>query len=73
MLTEVAENEVQQYVEDFRRRIRSELSGKGKKRFSFSGGESGEGENYEVQTSYGLLSILIDEKKARIDIGITSI
>ena len=67
MLSEISGNELHRAVEYFRQRIRSELSGKGKRRFSFPGGGSGEGDNYELNTPYGLLSIIVyDETRGYI-------
>ena len=65
MLSEVSGNELHRAVEYFRERIRSELSQKGKRRFSFSGGGSGEGDNYELITPYGLLSIIYFDATSR--------
>jgi hypothetical protein len=59
MFTEITGNELRHSVEEFRKRISSEMSPKGKKTFLFPGGESGEGDNYEQSTSHGLLSIII--------------
>jgi hypothetical protein len=66
MLLEISGSDLQRAAEQFRERIRSELEHKGKKRFSFPGG-SGTGENYEINTLYGLLSIIIyDETRGYI-------
>ena len=59
MLTEIAGNELRQAVEEFRKRIRSELSSKGKRPFLFPGGGSDDSDYYELPTPYGLLSICI--------------
>jgi hypothetical protein len=64
MFTEISGNELRQSVDDFRRRIRAEMSLKGKRPFSFPGGTSGEGDNYELHTTQGLLSIiLVDDER----------
>lgn len=59
MPTEITGSELRQAVEEFRKRIHSELSSKGKRTFLFPGGGSGEGDNYELSTPHGLLSIII--------------
>lgn len=65
MLSEISGNELHRAVEYFRQRIRSELSRRGKRRFSFPGGGSGEGDNYELDTPYGLLSIIVYDETSR--------
>ena len=59
MLTEITGSGLRQALTDFRKRISSELSRKGRRRFSFPGGGNGESDNYETPTPYGLLSIMI--------------
>lgn len=59
MLTEITGNELRDAVDAFRQRIRTELFQRGKRSFSFPGGGSGEGDNYELDTPHGLLSIII--------------
>ncbi|MEQ1739274.1 MAG: hypothetical protein ABL884_05155 [Methyloglobulus sp.] len=63
MLTEIAGSELRQTVEEFRKRIRSELSSKGKRAFLFPGGGSDDSDKYELLTPYGLMSISIAADK----------
>jgi hypothetical protein len=50
---------LEQTVTLFRNRIKNELSSTGRRSLSFPGGEKSEGDNYEIQTKYGLLSITV--------------
>lgn len=59
MLTEISGDELHQSVINFRNRIKAELFFTGKRTLSFPGGEKGNGDNYELQTKYGLLSIIV--------------
>jgi hypothetical protein len=59
MLTSMVGIELTKAVEDLRLSIRSEMSPRGKRRFQFPGGATGEGENFEKHTSSGLLSIIV--------------
>lgn len=59
MLTEITGSELRQTVEEFRKRIRSELSSVGKRHYKFPGGGSDNSDHYEIRTTHGLLSICI--------------
>lgn len=63
MLTEIAGSELRQTVEEFRKRIRSELSSKGMRPFLFPGGGSDDSNKYELLTPFGLMSISIAADK----------
>lgn len=66
MFTEISGDELRDAVNDFRHRICTEMKAAGKRQYSFPGGEfSGEGDNYEVPTSQGLLSIIIISDEER--------
>jgi len=59
MLKEITGNDLYQAVLHFRQRIKNELNFTGKRALAFPGGGKGEGDNYEIQTQYGLLSITV--------------
>jgi hypothetical protein len=58
-LTELSGDDLHQSIIYFRNRIKAELSFTGKRILSFPGGEKGKGDNYELKTKYGLLSIVV--------------
>ena len=58
-LTEMSGRELEESVTLFRKRIKTELALTGKRMLAFPGGEKSEGDNYEIQTKYGLLSITV--------------
>jgi hypothetical protein len=59
LLNPLTSNSLQQSVIFFRQRIKSELHYTGKRALAFPGGERGEGDNFEIQTKCGLLSITV--------------
>lgn len=58
-LTEIQGTDIEKCISDFRSRIRTQMTYNGKKTFSFPGGESEYGDNYKIDTSYGILSITV--------------
>ena len=59
MYTEINISDIEKSVSLFRNRIKNELVLTGKRVLSFPGGEKGKGDNYEIKTKYGLLSIIV--------------
>jgi hypothetical protein len=59
IFTEISGQELAASVTFFRERIKTELALTGKRMLAFPGGEKSEGDNYEIQTKYGLLSITV--------------
>jgi hypothetical protein len=64
-LTEIQGVELEQSVKDFRDRIKAEMIFQGKRTLSFPGGICESGDNYKIDTSYGVLAITViaDEEK----------
>jgi len=67
LFTEITGNDLDLAVTFFRKRIKDELSLTGKRILSFPGGEKGEGNNYEMLTKHGLLSIIVVEDSSHLN------
>ena len=58
-LHEIHRSEIENSVIDFRNRIHAQMTFNGTRTFSFPGGESEDGDNFRIETSYGTLTITI--------------
>lgn len=67
ILTEISGHELEESVTLFRDRIKAELAFTGKRMLAFPGGEKSEGDNFEIQTKFGLLSITIIADSERLN------